>query len=133
MTDAERLAANLVEEFPDLRIETDEPHPDNPSASWLVTVFRDGPDALPPVMIEWRPTQGFGISTPGPDEIGTGADEIYGSFEFTARRVAELLNTGSKTSAPLTLAQVREELDKTHARLAELSGMKQASVAPVET
>jgi len=116
MNSIEKIRDDLVGRFPNLRIKLDPPALEN--GSWDLDIFREG--GLDFVNVEWRPDRGFGVTTPGPDDYGTGVDEVYGSPEATFRRVVHLVETGESTVPPEAV------------RLAEQAGVGPASPSRVE-
>jgi DNA-binding XRE family transcriptional regulator len=129
MNDVERLHGLLVGRFPDLKIEIDPP--EIASGAWFVNVFRPG---LPPVVVEWRPDRGFGLATPGPDDYGTGVDEVFTNAEMTFARVVQLVLSGGSSVVPLgvRLMEIRQSLGITQAELAATLGHSQAGVSKAE-
>ncbi len=51
------------------------------------------------IVVQYRPTHGFGVSTTDDVGYGEGPDEVYGEAEAAARRSADLLRTGAKTES----------------------------------
>ena len=130
MIPIEKIRDGPVERFPGLRIEIDPPALE--SGSWDLDVYREG--GLDPVNVEWRPDRGFGVTTPGPYDYGTGVDEIYGSAKATFDRVVQLVETGGQT-VPLEsvrLAELRQSRGLSRAELAERAGVKQANISRIE-
>ncbi len=99
MNDVERLHADLSGRFPEHRIEIDAPETE--TGSWFLTVFRD--DHQTPVVIEYRPDRGFGVSTPGPDDYGTGVDEIYPTVKAAYDRIVRLVLSGGEAVPPMAV------------------------------
>jgi hypothetical protein len=81
MNQIERLQDELGRRVPGLVTDLDPPAEGR--GPWFLTIRR-GTD-LPPVIVEWRPDRGYGLSTPDPDgaDYGTGPDEVYPSFDAT--------------------------------------------------
>ena len=77
MNPIERLQADLAGRFPNLMVQLDVPV--SPRGSWFLDVRRPGD--IPPVVVEWRPDRGFGVSTPGADDFGSGPDEVISTVE----------------------------------------------------
>jgi DNA-binding Xre family transcriptional regulator len=129
MNDVERLHGLLVGRFPDLKIELDPTEIE--TGPWFVFVFRPG---LAHVAVEWSAHRGFGISTPGPDDYGTGVDEAYPSTEATFDRVVQLVLSGGETVPPLAvrLAELRQLRGLTQTELAERAGLAQANLSRFE-
>ncbi len=130
MNAIEQIRDDLVERFPDLLIKIDPPA--LATGSWDLDIFRA--DGLDPVNIEWRPDRGFGVTTPGPADYGTGVDEVYGSAKATFDRVVHLVETGESTVPPtlVRLADLRQSRGLSQAELAERVGVKQANISRIE-
>ncbi|WP_435011207.1 helix-turn-helix domain-containing protein [Tundrisphaera lichenicola] len=130
MNDVERLHQDLAGRFRGRKVELDPSETE--TGPWFLSVDRDG--ALPPVVVEWRPEFGFGLSTPGPDDFGTGVDESYPNARATFDRVVQLVLSGSPSVPPVAvrLAQLRQAAGLTQAALADRLGIKQANVSKVE-
>jgi hypothetical protein len=108
MNQVERLREELTRRFPGLTAEIDAPADDQ--GSWYLDVQRSG-DA-PPVVVEWRPDRGFGVSTPGGDDYGSGPDEVYPNMKAALDRVVRLVLSGGRTEPPraVRLAELRQIL-----------------------
>lgn len=130
MNDVERLHKDLTERFRGRKVELDPSETD--TGPWFVRVFRDGD--LYPVVVEWRPGFGFGLSTPGPDDFGTGVDESYPNAKATYDRVVQLVLSGNPSVPPVAvrLAELRQAAGLTQTALADRLGIKQANVSKVE-
>jgi hypothetical protein len=87
MNQLERLRDDLLNRFPGLSAEIDGPV--DHRGSWFLDVRREG--VTPPIVVEWRPDRGFGVSTPGEDDYGTGPDEVYPNMEAAFDRVVRLV------------------------------------------
>ena len=87
MNDVERLREKLVEQFPTFNLHLTEPAVE--TGGWFLDLIREGDST--PIVIEWRPTLGFGITTPEDGVYGAGVDEIYPDREATYNRVVELV------------------------------------------
>jgi DNA-binding Xre family transcriptional regulator len=126
----ERMRDDLVERFPGLLIKLDPPGTE--TGSWFLDVHREG--GLDPVNVEWRPDRGFGVTTPGPYDYGTGVDEVYGGPTATFRRVVHLIESGESTVPPeaVRLAELRQSRGLSQAELAERVGVKQANISRIE-
>ncbi len=61
MNQIQRLRDDLLNRFPELAAETDEPA--DHRGSWFLDVRRKGEAS--PIVVEWRPDRGFGVSTRG--------------------------------------------------------------------
>jgi DNA-binding XRE family transcriptional regulator len=130
MNQVERLRDDLAKRFPDLSIEIDAPADDQ--SSWFLDVRRGG-DASP-VVVEWRPDRGFGVSTPGGDDYGPGPDELCPNMKAAFNRVVRLVLSGGRTEPPraVRLAELRQVLGISQEELAERAGVGQANISRIE-
>ena len=126
----EQIYNDLIKRFPDLVIKLDPS--ETKTGSWFIDVYREG--GLDPVNVEWRPDRGFGVTTPGPYDYGTGVDEVYGSARATFDRVVQLVESGGQTVPPeaVRLAELRQSRGLTQGQVAEKAGVKQANIARIE-
>jgi DNA-binding Xre family transcriptional regulator len=129
MNQIERIQADLMARFPGLSAEIDPPAVE--TGHWNLDVRR-GDDYL--MSVEWRPSRGFGISTPKPDDLWSGPDEVFGDAGDTFARIVRLIETGGETVPPLTvrLAELRQLRGLSQAELAERAGLKQANLSRFE-
>jgi hypothetical protein len=129
MNDVERLHEMLVGRFPDLQVEIDPP--DVASGPWFVNVFR--PETSP-LVVEWRSARGFGVSTPGSDDYGSGVSEAFTNAVATFARVVQLVLSGVPASVPLgvRLMEIRQSRGVTQAGLASVLGTSQVNVSKAE-
>jgi DNA-binding XRE family transcriptional regulator len=127
MNAIETIHDDLIKRFPNLTIKLDPSG--TATGSWFIDVFREG--GLDPVNVEWRPDRGFGVTTPGPADYGTGVDEVYGSPKATFERVVHLVETGESTES-VRLAELRRTQGLSQAELAERAGVKQANISRIE-
>lgn len=93
MNQVERLRDDLLKRFPDLGTSIDEPA--DYRGSWFLDVRRK--DRALPIVVERRPDRGFGVSTAGADDYGTGPDEIYPNEKAAYDRVVRLVLSGGRT------------------------------------
>ena len=130
MNDVERLHRDLGERFPDRSVAIDPA--ETKTGSWFVDVPRDG--GLPPVVVEWRPGYGFGLSTPTADDFGVGVDESYPDARATFDRVVRLVLSGNPSVAPsaVRLGELRRIAGLTQSVLAARLGIEQACVSRME-
>lgn len=130
MNQVERLQADLLNRFPDLAAEIDEPA--DHRGSWFLDVSREG--GAPPIVVEWRPDRGFGVSTPGAVDYGTGPDEVYPNVKAAFDRVARLILSGGRTEPPraVRLAELRQSLGMSQEELAARAGVGQANISRIE-
>jgi DNA-binding XRE family transcriptional regulator len=131
MNQIERLKGDLARRFPGLAMEIDAPA-DEQRGSWHLDVRPD--DDAPLIVIEWRSDRGFGVSTPGPDDYGTGVDELYPNAKAAYDRVVDLVLSGGRTEPPtaVRLAELRQLRGLTQGEVAGRAGVKQAAVARIE-
>ena len=129
MRDIERLHAGLSDRFPDHTVEIDPAETE--AGDWDVNVFRPG---LDPVVVVWRPSKGYGISTPSKDDYGVGVSEVFGDWRAACGRAAQLVESGGSAITPLglRLMEIRQGAGMTQAQLAEAMGIKQASISDAE-
>jgi transcriptional regulator with XRE-family HTH domain len=130
MNQIERLRDDLVGRFPDLAVELDAPA--DACGPWFLDVPRPG--GLAPVVVEWRPDRGFGVSTPGGDDFGSGPDEVYPNARAALDRVVRLVLSGGPTEPPqaVRLAELRQLRGLSQGELAERAGVGQANVSRIE-
>jgi transcriptional regulator with XRE-family HTH domain len=130
MNQIERLRDELVGRFPDLAVELDAPADER--GPWFLDVRRPGD--LPPVVVEWRPDRGFGVSTPGGDDFGAGPDEVYPNARAALDRVVRLVLSGGRSEPPqaVRLAALRQLRGLSQGELAERAGVGQANVSRIE-
>ena len=129
MNQIERLQAALTKEFPALATSIDPPVGDH--GSYFLDIPRPG---LQPIVVEWRPDRGFGVSTPTSDDYGDGADEIHSGVTDTCSRVAALIRSGGMAgyANPVRLADLRQLRGLSQTELAERAGVKQANISRIE-
>jgi transcriptional regulator with XRE-family HTH domain len=129
MRDIERLHAGLSERFPDHTVEIDPAETE--AGDWDVNVFRPG---LDPVVVVWRPSQGYGICTPTRYDYGVGVSEVFDDWRAAMDRAVQLVESGGSAITPLglRLMEIRQGAGMTQAQLAEAMGIKQASISDAE-
>jgi DNA-binding Xre family transcriptional regulator len=130
MNQIERIQADLIARFSGLSVEIDPPAFE--TGNWHLDIRR-GDDYL--MSVEWRPSRGFGLSTPKPDDYGSGADEVYDNAPAAFARIVHLIETGGETVPPLAvrLAELRQIRGLSQAELAERAGLKQANLSRFES
>lgn len=130
MNPIEKLRADLAKRFPDSEVAVDAPA--DPSGLWHLDV-RPGGDR-PWIVIEWKSSFGFGVSTPDDDEFGTKPDEIHPNAKDAYDRVVQLILSGGRTEPPtaVKIAELRRLRKLSQAEVAERAGVKQAAVARIE-
>ncbi|HEX8455344.1 MAG TPA: hypothetical protein VF647_24915 [Longimicrobium sp.] len=128
MNEVERLRNRLQERFPTAALAMDPAA--TPSGSWWLDVELQGHH----VTIEWRPKEGFGVSTPSGDDFDSHADEIYTSESATLKRVTELLRGRLRTVPPmeLTLPKLREMRELSQVELAGRLQVSQGALSRME-
>jgi len=131
MNQVERLRGDLVNRFPDLTVGIDAPADEQ--GPWFLDVQRGG-DALP-VVVEWRPDRGFGVSTPGGNDYGSGPDEIYPNMKATFDRIVRLVLSGGRTEPPraVRLSELRQIIGNSQEEVAERAGVGQANISRIES
>jgi DNA-binding XRE family transcriptional regulator len=131
MNQIEKLRDDLIKRFPDLSVEIDAPADDR--GPWFLDIRRAA--AAPPVVVQWRPDRGFGISTPGADDYGVGPDEVYANTKATFDRVVRLILSGGRTEPPqaVRLGELRQILGLSQEELAERTGVRQANISRIES
>jgi transcriptional regulator with XRE-family HTH domain len=130
MNPIERLRDNLVKRFLGIAVELDAPA--DTAGQWQLDVRR-GADS-PWIVVEWSPSLGFGVSTPGADAYGTKPDELYPSARAAYGRVIQLIDSGGRTEPPtgVRLAELRQVRKLSQADVAARAGIKQAAIARME-
>jgi hypothetical protein len=86
MNRIEQIRIVLIARFPDLSVDLDPPALG--TGCWHLDIRRGG-DYL--MSVEWRPSGGFGLSTPKPDDYGSGADEVYENASTALDRIVQLI------------------------------------------
>ncbi|HZG44352.1 MAG TPA: XRE family transcriptional regulator, partial [Longimicrobium sp.] len=128
MNSIERLRDLVAERFPTATFVLDAP--DTPDGFWWLDIYLSDYH----VAVEWRPGQGFGLSTPSDDDYGPGADEIHESATRAFERVRELVLSQTKTRKPvdLPLPRLRESLQLTQAEIVRRLQINQATLSRME-
>ena len=127
MTPLSELAARLKKAYPNARVDFAEPATLG-GVGFLDVFYRGNVLA-----VQWEKGR-FGISSPEGHGYGEKADEVYRTLDETAVRIAELLQSGGKTQAPLaiTLRELRLERQLPQKELAKLLGISQPAVSKYE-
>jgi DNA-binding XRE family transcriptional regulator len=130
MNPIEQLREELAGRFPGLPLELDAPA--EAGGPWFLDVRRGA--GLAPVVVEWRPDRGFGVSTPDGEDYGAGPDEVYPDARAAADRVVRLVLSGGRSEPPgaVRLAELRRARGLSQAELAGRAGVKQANIARIE-
>lgn len=128
MNSIERLRDLVAERFPTATFALDSP--DSPNGYWWLDIYLSDYH----IAVEWRPSQGFGVSTPADDDYGSGADEIYESATAAFERIRELILSQTRTRNPvdLPLQKLRESLQLTQAEIARRLQINQATLSRME-
>ncbi|HEX8431441.1 MAG TPA: XRE family transcriptional regulator [Longimicrobium sp.] len=128
MNDVENLRERLNARFPTATLTLDTAETD--TGSWWLDVELKGHL----VVVEWRPTRGFGVSTPASDDYGAGADEIYPDVESAFARIRSLLLGRLRTSAAkeLSLGAVRESRRLSQVEVARRMEINQGALSRME-
>jgi len=131
MNQIAKLRDNLKNRFPDIPMEVDAPADDR--GRWFLDIRSTGNAG--PIVVEWRPDRGFGVSTPGADDYGTGPDEVYTNLKATFDRVVRLILSGCRTEPlqAVRLAELRQILGLSQGELAERTGVGQANISRIES
>jgi len=126
--DMERLWQLLKERFPEGSYSILKPRTD--TGSWFLDVTLKGYD----LVIEWRPTRGFGLSTPCDDDFGLGPDEVYEDVDAAYERAKALLlsQTPTKPPARTTLPELRATRKLSQAELASRLSINQGACSRME-
>lgn len=127
MNDIETLITMIESRFPDASLSLDPP--ERSEGRWYLDIKHGDY----PIVVEWVPARGFGISTPTGESIGEGPDETYVDVQATWERVRGLLLSQTKTRLPATqLAELRSMLGMSQAELAERLQVQQAAISRLE-
>jgi DNA-binding Xre family transcriptional regulator len=132
MNRIESMRDELAARFTRMRFEIDAPIKE--TAEWVLDVLNQAGSLF--LVIQWRPLQGFGISTPATDnsDYGSGPDEVYTDPSLALDRIVHLIETGGVTEPPIAvrLAELRQSRGLSQAALAERAGVKQANISRIE-
>lgn len=104
--------------------------PSNPTGDWFIDVtYRDHR-----LVVEFRPSLGFGISSGSEDSYGEGPDEFFQTPEAAAHRVEHLVQAGERTVPQRVrlLQELREERQISQVDLAARLGIRQPTVSKIE-
>lgn len=128
MNGMERLERILRDALPEALFSVDRPK--HPSGHWWMDVTL-GEYA---VTIEWRPSQGFGVSSSSSESYGEGPDELFEDVALAAARIILLLKTGQRTESPrdVELRRLRQEREISQEELASLVNLSQAAISKLE-
>jgi len=128
MNKIEKLKRALKSQLPRVEIALD------PAAKPTGTSYLDARLGKHAVVIEWRPAVGFGISSNPTGEYGDKPDEFYEDVDSACERAVEILRTGQHTRPidPVALRRLREARGISQVELADLMGIRQATVSKME-
>jgi DNA-binding Xre family transcriptional regulator len=128
MSSIEQLERILREALPGAEFSL--ARPKQPSNPWWLDIVL-GTQA---VTVEWRPKQGFGISSNSSESYGEGPDEVFEDTALAGARIIYLLKTGTSTESPhdVELRRLREEKEISQEELARLLQMSQPAVSKME-
>lgn len=105
--------------------------PDDPKGTWFLDLVDEGHH----VVVEWRPTAGFGVSSVVEHGFGEGPEEIYFEVEAATVRVLDLLRNRAQTDLlrGACLRDLRKDVARlTQEELATQLGIQQAAVSKLE-
>jgi DNA-binding XRE family transcriptional regulator len=132
MNQIERLREDLLRRFPDLDVTIDPPA-DVERGTWHLDLKRRH---ATPLVVEWRPDRGFGVSSIEEDDpaFGSGPDEVYPNARAALERLVQLILSGGRSLPPMAvrLAELRQGRGLTQEELAERAGVKQANISRIE-
>jgi DNA-binding Xre family transcriptional regulator len=132
MNSITQMRDELAGRFPKMRFEIDAPLKE--TAEWFLDIRNE--DGLLFLVVQWRPLEGFGVSTPALDDsdYGSGPDEIYRDARAAMERIVQLIESGESTVPPeaVRLAELRQSRGLSQAELAERVGVKQANISRIE-
>jgi DNA-binding XRE family transcriptional regulator len=128
MKKVEVLKEELSKRLPGVAVTLDSPK--DPSGSyWLDGRFQGNA-----VVVEWRPSMGFGVSSVPSEGYGEGPDEFYDDWSSALERIIRVLRDGERTHPPdeIVLRRLRESRRISQEELAALLGVRQATVSKME-
>lgn len=124
-----QLIDRIKHALPGVTVHLDEPG--RTDGHWFVDFILGGHE----VVVEWRPEQGFGISSPALEAgYGEGPEEVERETPKAANRVIELLQTRTRTRPPraVLLRELRALSKLTQEDLAKRLGIQQGAVSRME-
>ena len=129
MNPIETLADDLRKRFPESSVKIDAPI--DPAGLWHLDVESANGHW---VVIEWKPGEWFGVSTPGPDDFFEKPDELYVTPKEVYDRVTQLVLAVGKTvpPTPAQLAELRALRALSRAELAETGDFPRPDVSRIE-
>jgi DNA-binding XRE family transcriptional regulator len=128
MNAIQSLEQQVLRRFPSARTLLDPS--ENPAGPWFLDIELDSH----PVMVEWRPDRGFGVTSNVGVGYGEGPDEIHSDLESVSQRVITLLLAKTRTVPPkaVRLRELRAARRMSQMELAERLRIKQAAVSKLE-
>lgn len=126
--DVERLRAQIQERFPDGSYTLLKPR--TQTGSWWLDARLNGYV----LTIEWRPSRGFGLSTPTEGDAFLGPDEVYQDADAAYERAKALLLSQTRTKPPVraTLPELREACSLSQVELANRLSINQGACSRME-
>lgn len=130
MNEMESLQAQLASALPGATIVVDRPDTGDPGSRWWLEVELDGHSAT----VDWKPNQGFGLSSTPTEGYGEGADEVYPDAASAAERIATLLRAKERTTPPreMLLGRLRQGRRVSQLQLARKLHVNQAAISKME-
>src|SRR4051812_11426491 len=127
-TTMDRFLQKLCDRVPDATFEMD--RPERGGGSWWLDATR-GHQSL---VVEWKPSMGFGVSSLPSDGFGEGPDEFFDDEEEALGRVEHLLRSEERTrpAQQLALKRLREACQVTQTQLAESMQVTQGAISKIE-
>jgi len=128
MNAIQSLEERIRKRFPEAKTALD-PASD-PEGPWFLDIDLGGH----PVNVEWRPEQGFGITSKHSPGYGEGPDEVLPDLAAAMRRVKSLLLAGARTRPPeaVRLRELRSARGLSQVELAKRLQINQAAVSKLE-
>jgi DNA-binding transcriptional regulator YiaG len=128
MNEVTRLQSFVKERFPKASLTIDAPK--TTSGSWWLDISLNS-YAL---TVEWRPQQGFGVSTVADVVFGEGPDEVYQDVDSAFQRIKDLMLSQIRTQPPeeVCLSRLRKLRSLSQVELARCLGMNQSSLSKIE-
>ena len=128
MNDMERLLSRAQKRFPEASYKLLKPR--TKTGSWWLDVDLNGYS----LTIEWRPSRGFGLSTPSEGDDFLGPDEVYEDLDSAFDRAKALLLSQTPTKPPLraTLPELRGARKLSQAELANRLSINQGACSRME-
>lgn len=124
----ETLRRLLQERFADVTMAIDPPS--RPNGDWFIDV-RLGDQTL---VVEFRPSLGFGLSSTPGESLGEGPDEFLDDESGVVDRISELVTRRARTEPQRVriLQELRERRRVSQVTLAAMLGVRQPTVSKLE-